>query len=69
MINIASVAGLRGTSNTIAYSPSQGGVIGLPLALEKELAASGVNVSCVAPAMTETSILTREEPLTSRKLL
>lgn len=54
IINIASVAGLRGVAGAVAYSASKGGVIALSRALAKELVASGVTVNCVAPGLADT---------------
>mgnify|MGYP001578224730 CR=1 FL=1 len=56
IINIASVAGLRGVAGAVAYSASKGGVLALSRALAKELVASGVTVNCAAPGLAETPL-------------
>ena len=63
IVNIASIAGKEGMPNISAYSAAKAGVIGYSKAIARELAASGVTVNCVAPAITETELfqeMTRE---------
>jgi 3-oxoacyl-[acyl-carrier protein] reductase len=62
IVNIASIAGTEGVPNICAYSAAKAGVIGFSKALAKELADAGVTVNCVAPAMTETDLLTGMTP-------
>lgn len=59
IVNIASVAGKEGNPNASAYSASKAGVIGLTKSLGKELAATGVLVNCVAPAVVKTELLSQ----------
>jgi len=59
IVNIASVAGKEGNPNASAYSASKAGVIGLTKSLGKELAASGVLVNCVAPAVVKTELFSQ----------
>jgi NAD(P)-dependent dehydrogenase (short-subunit alcohol dehydrogenase family) len=61
IINIASVAGIRGYPYVAAYCASKHGLVGLTRAAAKELAAFGVTVNAVCPGyvdtpMTENSI-------------
>ncbi len=49
IVNIASVAGLRGQPYNAAYCASKGGVISLTEALAIEYQRRGVRVNCVAP--------------------
>lgn len=49
IVNIASVAGLRGMAHQVNYSASKAGIIGLTQALAKEVAAYGITVNAVAP--------------------
>jgi NAD(P)-dependent dehydrogenase (short-subunit alcohol dehydrogenase family) len=50
IINIASVAGLRGISNRVAYCASKHGVIGLTRALAVEWGGRGVRVNAICPS-------------------
>jgi len=62
IINIASIAGKEGNPKGAAYSAAKGGVIALTKALGKELAATGVRVNCVAPAVIKTDIFEQMTP-------
>ena len=55
--NIASIAGKEGNPNASHYSAAKAGVIGLTKSLGKELAATGIRVNCITPAVVETEIL------------
>jgi NAD(P)-dependent dehydrogenase (short-subunit alcohol dehydrogenase family) len=57
IVNVASIAGKEGNPNAVAYSTSKAGVIGLTKAVAKEVAADGVLVNCVTPAVIQTEIL------------
>jgi len=57
IVNIASIAGKEGNPNACAYSASKAGVIALTKSLGKELAATGVRVNAIAPAVIETEML------------
>jgi 3-oxoacyl-[acyl-carrier protein] reductase len=56
IINIASVAGLRGDALRVNYSAAKAGVIGLTKAAARELAKRGVTVNAVAPGVIETEM-------------
>jgi NAD(P)-dependent dehydrogenase (short-subunit alcohol dehydrogenase family) len=49
IIQIASIAPIKGEARTVAYSASKGGVIGFTRALADEVARGGVRVNAVAP--------------------
>ena len=57
IVNVASIAGKEGNPNMIPYSAAKAGVIGLTKALAKEVAAFGIYVNAISPAVIETPIL------------
>ena len=57
IVNIASIAGKEGNPTLVPYSAAKAGVIGLTKALAKEVAAQGIYVNAVAPAVIETELL------------
>lgn len=56
MINLSSVAGVRGNAGQINYSASKAGLIGMTKSLAKELAGRNVTVNAVAPGLIETDM-------------
>ena len=56
IVNVASIAALRGGATISAYSTSKAGVIGLTKSLGKELAQKNIAVNCVTPAAAKTRI-------------
>lgn len=59
IVNVASVAALRGTAYAAAYAASKGGVVALTRALAVELADRGVRVNCVCPGGVDTPMVER----------
>jgi 3-oxoacyl-[acyl-carrier protein] reductase len=57
IVNLGSVAGLRGLGGTAAYSAAKGGVIAFTKAVSEETAKHGIRVNCVAPGWIETPML------------
>ena len=59
IVNIASVAGLKGAPKISAYSAAKHGLIGFTRALALEYAKSGVTVNAVCPGYTESEMFDR----------
>jgi 2-deoxy-D-gluconate 3-dehydrogenase len=59
IVNVASIYGVLGRVERIAYSAAKGGVVTLTKSLALELAPRGITVNAVGPSMVETD-LTRE---------
>ena len=68
VINIASVAGLKGYSHVSAYCASKHGVIGLTRALAAETAKFGITVNAVCPAYTEGAMIDRAIDTVSKNM-
>jgi len=58
IINVSSVAGLRGTIGQINYAASKAGVIGITMSAAREWGRYGINVNCVAFGLVETEMTT-----------
>ena len=54
MINIASVMGLRGSADSVAYSTAKGGLVNMTPALAVDLAPDGILVNCICPGFVDT---------------
>lgn len=59
IVNIASVAGLRGSAGRAAYGPSKAALINLTQIAAVELAPHGIRVNAVAPGPVETALVRR----------
>ena len=59
IVNIASIAGLKGTKNRIAYSASKGALISMSRSMALELAPEHIRVNCVCPGVVRTNIWER----------
>jgi NAD(P)-dependent dehydrogenase (short-subunit alcohol dehydrogenase family) len=56
IVNVASAAGKGGFPGVVTYCSTKFGVVGLSDALHQELYGSGVDVSCVMPAIVRTEL-------------
>jgi NAD(P)-dependent dehydrogenase (short-subunit alcohol dehydrogenase family) len=59
IVNVASVAGLKGAAYVSAYCAAKHGVIGLTRALALETATRGITVNAVCPSYTDTDMAQR----------
>lgn len=59
IINIASVAGLRGWAEDGPYSASKWGVLGLSESLDEEVRKDGIKVTCICPGSVDTSMINK----------
>lgn len=57
IVNISSMAALRGLENLAAYSAAKGGVIGLTQQVAFEYGRQGIRVNCICPGTINTPIL------------
>ncbi|MDP9115706.1 MAG: SDR family oxidoreductase [Actinomycetota bacterium] len=57
IVNVASIAGLKGQAYTGAYCASKGGLVLLTKSMALELAARGVRVNCVCPSSVMTPLV------------
>jgi 3-oxoacyl-[acyl-carrier protein] reductase len=56
IVNVSSIAGLRGSPGQTNYSAAKAGVIGFTKTLAKEVAVKGITVNAVAPGLVATEL-------------
>jgi 3-oxoacyl-[acyl-carrier protein] reductase len=61
IINISSVAGIRGNAGQVNYAAAKAGVIGMTKALAREVGSRGITVNAVAPGLIDTD-MTKDLP-------
>ena len=54
IVNVSSVAGKRGSPNTLAYNAANFAVVGMTQSMARELGPHGINVNCVCPGAVDT---------------
>ena len=63
IINLSSIAGLRGTGGYVSYCTSKGAVRLMTYALADELGPEGIRVNAIHPGIIETSMTTDDVPI------
>jgi NAD(P)-dependent dehydrogenase (short-subunit alcohol dehydrogenase family) len=56
IVNISSLAGFRGKPNTLAYSASKHGILGMTKTAALEYASRGIRINAVCPGLTESGM-------------
>ncbi len=62
IVNVASIAGLRGSKGRAAYGASKGGVVTLTQVMAVDLARYGIRVNAIAPGPVDTPLVEAHHP-------
>ena len=62
IVNVASANGKEGKANSVAYSASKAGLIGLTKAIAKEVAGDAILVNCITPGAVQTGFSKEVSP-------
>jgi len=62
IVNVASVAGKRGSAKTLAYNAANFGIVGMTQSMAREFGPRGINVNCVCPGPVDTSRMDAVRP-------
>jgi 3alpha(or 20beta)-hydroxysteroid dehydrogenase len=62
IINISSVAGVRGSSGAFAYAASKWAIRGMSKSAARDLAASGIRVNVIVPGLIDTAMMRLNPP-------
>lgn len=54
VVNIASILGVRGTADSVAYATAKGGVVNMTRTLAVDLGKDGILVNCICPGFVDT---------------
>jgi NAD(P)-dependent dehydrogenase (short-subunit alcohol dehydrogenase family) len=63
IINLSSIAGIRGAAGFVTYCASKGAVRFMSMALASELGPSGIRVCSIHPGLIDTSMTTADVPI------
>ncbi|HXF57488.1 MAG TPA: 3-oxoacyl-ACP reductase family protein [Actinomycetota bacterium] len=69
IVNVSSVAALRGNAGQTAYSASKAGLIGLTRSLAREVGSRGITVNAVCPGFVETRMTEEQSDETRQRYI
>ncbi|MGA5040320.1 3-oxoacyl-[acyl-carrier-protein] reductase [Streptomyces capoamus] len=69
IVNVSSVAGLRGSASQTNYAASKAGIVGFAKSLAKEVARFGIRANVVAPGLIETDMTAALDEKARRRIV